>query len=228
VATRDVGGRQGAADPAPRRRGRACAAVRSSTMTATRNGASSDPSTSQERQASAGDPPDFPQTPRISETWNQSRLRSVRFARATASRIAGRHPRTRCPPPRSAGRRGPPSGFSRAQHRPPPPVGRPTADSHLRAPRRAREPLGPPRAGDRGSLGGRATPPGTAIGGAPRDQHIGQPPAAAVGRPADVDHTARPPPAPRRAAAPAPRAAPPPRRGWPRPGGPALTAGRGG
>jgi hypothetical protein len=66
-------------------------------MTATRNGASSDPSTSQERQASAGDPPDFPQTPRISETWNQSRLRSVRFARATASRIAGRHPRTRCP-----------------------------------------------------------------------------------------------------------------------------------
>jgi hypothetical protein len=34
----------------------------------------------------------------------------------------------RCPPPRSAGRRGPPSGSSRAQPRPPP-VGRPTADS---------------------------------------------------------------------------------------------------
>jgi hypothetical protein len=43
-------------------------------MIATRNGASSDPPTSQERQTSAGDPPDFPQMPRISETWNQSRV----------------------------------------------------------------------------------------------------------------------------------------------------------
>lgn len=143
-----------------------------------------------------------------------------------ASRIAGRHPRTRCPPPRSAGRRGPPSGSSSTGHHRQSVAPRPTATCVPHAGLGSRSVHH--ELATAGLWEGEQRHQGQAIGGAPRDQHIGQPPAAAVGRPADVDHTARPPPAPRRAAAPAPRAAPPPRRGWPRPDGPAPTPGRGG